>query len=194
MMSDDVPVWDFFVRFFHWSLMGVAFICLMTEDDLLDLHVIAGYAVGLLIAARVVWGLVGPKYARFSSFIFSPVKALSYLKDLIRLRAKRYLGHSPAGGAMVIAILLVLVLAVVSGVASYAAEEGAGPLAAYFAGADIQTRGLLAMVHQATANLLWLLILLHIAGVLLASYAHKENLVRAMITGFKKRMSNATSR
>lgn len=181
-----VRVWDRFVRFFHWSLVATVFIALMTEDDLLTLHVFAGYAVGGLLVARIAWGLAGPRMARFTSFLFPLPEVFGYLRDLAALRSRRYLGHSPAGGAMVFVLLAVLIAIVLTGFASYAAEEQAGPLVAWFGDAGQATRGLLATIHQVLANTLWLLILVHVAGVLWAGFAHGENLVKAMITGRKR--------
>ena len=126
----DVRVWDLFVRLFHWSLVVTALTCLLTEDDSLGLHVVAGYAVGLLVAARIVWGFVGPPPARFANFTFRPAITAGYLGDLVRLRAQRYLGHSPAGGTMILLQIVTLVGLVGTGLAAYAAEEHAGPLAA----------------------------------------------------------------
>ena len=124
-----VTVWDPLVRLFHWSLGGAFFVAYFSEDDLLNLHVWAGYVVGGLVALRIVWGFVGPRHARFADFICSPYKAWRYSFDLLRRRATRYLGHSPAAGAMVIALLVGLGATVWSGLEVYAVEENAGPLA-----------------------------------------------------------------
>ena len=99
-------MWDAFVRLFHWSVAVGFFVAYFTEDGPLTLHVWAGYVVGVLVVLRIVWGFIGPEHARFSSFIFPPGTVLRYLWDLLLGRAKRYLGHSPGGGAMVLVLLI----------------------------------------------------------------------------------------
>ena len=124
-----VRVWDIFVRAFHWSVVAAFFVAYFTEDEFLTLHVWAGYAIGGFLALRVIWGVVGPRHARFTDFIYAPATVLSYTRDLLAFRAKRYLGHSPAGGAMIAALLIGLAATVWSGLELYAAEDGKGPLA-----------------------------------------------------------------
>jgi cytochrome b len=183
---DDVRVWDPFVRAFHWLLVVLFAIAYVTEDDILPLHVWAGYAVGVLVILRIAWGFVGTRHARFSDFVTSPTAGRAYLFDLLRFRGRRYLGHSPAGGAMVLALLAMLLLIVGSGLALYAARDGAGPLA------DLipinRTLGkAIKGVHEFLATVTLVLIGFHIFGVLLASLVHGENLIRSMITGRKRR-------
>ena len=214
--TDEVKVWDVFVRVTHWVIVIGFFLAYFTEDELLPAHVWAGYIVGGLVVARILWGFVGPPRARFSDFIYAPRAVVSYLLDLLRFRAPRYLGHSPAGGAMVILLLLGLASTVATGLVLYGARDGAGPLGRFYSATAAPTGVFVAMadtkrdkerdggmrsdrrerrqetkvlkeVHELLANLTLGLVVLHIAGVLWASAAHRENLIRAMITGRKRR-------
>ena len=207
-----VRVWDPLVRFTHWLVAVAFFIAYFTEDDALTLHVWAGYTVGALVSLRLIWGFVGTRHARFSDFLFGPWKVIAYLGDLVAFRAKRYLGHSPAGGAMAIALWLGLLAVVWSGLEFYAEEEGAGPLVGVATEQVVgaaQPSGLYVLaseaeeegdghergrgggsgwgdIHETLANLLFVLVVLHLAGVVLASVAHRENLARSMVTGSKR--------
>jgi cytochrome b len=87
-----VKVWDPFVRIFHWSLVACFVIAYATGDEIERVHVAAGYTIAGLLAARIVWGFVGPRHARFSNFVRPPHGVLAYLRDLVRLRAPRYSG------------------------------------------------------------------------------------------------------
>jgi cytochrome b len=200
-----IRVWDVFVRLFHWSVAVGFFIAYFTEDGPLTLHVWAGYVVGALVVLRIVWGFIGPEHARFSSFIYPPGTVLRYLWDLLLGRARRYLGHSPGGGAMVLLLLIGLLGTVGTGLVLYGIEEKAGPLAPLVSSGSLsgQTQRALEQgdedyeaaegsgevweeFHEVLANVMLVLVFLHVAGVLLASYVHRENLTRAMITGRKR--------
>ncbi len=187
VQGTQVRVWDPLVRIFHWGLAGGFAIAFVTEDDLLGPHVWAGYLVLALIAFRLVWGLVGPRYARWAAFVRSPGETLAYLRDIARFRAKRHLGHNPAGGAMVVALLLALAATGLSGLALYGAQELSGPLAALMQGLPAAWAHTLEEIHEVAANLTLVLVVTHVAGVVLASLQHRENLVRSMITGYKRR-------
>lgn len=202
----QVRVWDVFIRVAHWVVVAAFFVAYFTEDELLPIHVWAGYVVGAIVILRVVWGFVGPEYARFSNFVYSPAKVLAYLGGLFRRSAARYIGHSPAGGAMVILLLISLAATVWSGLAVYAYDQRAGPLAGVLVGGTVpggvsvgeREDGEAAggayeakeeyweELHEFFANLTLVLVVLHIAGVLLASFVHRENLPWAMVSGYKR--------
>ena len=206
-----VRVWDLFVRVSHWVIVVGFFVAYFTEDEALTIHAWAGYTVGVFVALRIVWGFIGTRHARFSDFLFGPGKVLGYLSDLARMRGKRYLGHSPAGGAMVLLLLAGLAATVWSGLEVYAAEEGKGPLAAWRGetiasapavraddhnddeanenGDEDEHEGAESPweeVHEVLANFVLALAILHVIGVIWSSVAHRENLVRAMFTGMKR--------
>lgn len=196
-----VRVWDPFVRVSHWSLVVAFTVAYLTEDDPALVHEIAGYTVGGLVAARVIWGFIGPRHARFTDFVRRPSVVFAYALRLATLRSERHLGHSPAGGAMVVALLIMLGLTVGTGIV--ADDEAIGGSRAAMAGAAFaneneerdegekgdegeREESAFGEIHESLANLTLLLVILHVGGVVLASFAHRENLVRAMITGFKR--------
>jgi cytochrome b len=181
--SSQIHVWDPFVRVFHWTLVAGFTIAYLTEDDLLTVHVWAGYVVGALVVARVLWGFIGPEHARFSDFIYRPTTTSRYVRDLILLRGRRYLGHSPGGGYMVVALLVFIAATVVTGLIVYGGDQQAGPLAGMVTEA---TGEAMEGVHEIVANIALALVFLHIAAVVFASFAHRENLVRSMVTGYKR--------
>jgi cytochrome b len=167
-----VKVWDAFVRIFHWSLVGLFVVAFATGDKIENLHVAAGYGIAVLVAARIIWGFVGSKHARFSDFVPSPSAGMTYIRAMLAGRAPRYLGHNPAGGAMVIVLLGLLVILSVTG---FLMTTDA------FWGVKW-----LEHVHEATANLTLCLVALHVLGVVLTSLEHGENLIESMITGRKR--------
>jgi cytochrome b len=182
-----VKVWDPVVRVIHWTLVCSFFIAYFTDDDFLNLHVWAGYIVISLVILRILWGIIGSKYARFTNFVYRKEIIRQFLMDTLRLRAPRYLGHNPAGGAMIIILLLSLLLTTLSGLAIYAAEESAGPLAGMFAGASEFWSDIYEELHEFFANLTVFLVLLHVAGVVIESAIHRENLIGAMWHGYKRK-------
>ena len=184
--NGQTRVWDPLVRIFHWFLVVAFFTAYFVEPEDSSIHVLAGYTVLSLVLLRLVWGFVGSEHARFSDFVYRPSVILRYLADTVRFRAKRYLGHSPAGGAMVVALLIALLATTVSGLMVYGAEQHAGPLASWMAGASDQAEHTLEEVHEALANVTLALVLLHVIGVAVASLSHRENLVRSMLTGLKR--------
>jgi len=174
--SADVKVWDIAVRLFHWSLLAAFVLAWVSAEEWDRFHEITGYIVGGLIAFRIIWGLIGTNYARFSNFLYRPTTVVQYLRDSLTGRAKRFIGHNPAGGAMVIALLLSLVGITASGIAM---------TSNMFWGVEW-----VGEVHEALVSFTLVLVILHVAGVIYAGFEHKENLVKAMITGFKRRSTD----
>lgn len=170
--AGSVRVWDPLVRLFHWSLVVTFTAAWATGDEFERLHEWTGYAIVGLLAVRIAWGFVGSQHARFSDFVYRPSAVTAYLFSAVRLRAKRYMGHNPAGGAMVIALLLVIAAACATGIML--------TTQAYW-GVEWVTEA-----HELLANLAVVLVGLHLVGVFAASVEHRENLVRSMITGRKR--------
>ena len=123
-----VKVWDPFVRLFHWSLVAGVISQLATAEDFKSLHANVGYIIVALLILRIIWGFVGTVHARFTDFVYPPADIFAYLKGLIQGRPRHYIGHNPAGGAMVCILLLFLALTTLAGMKTLGAE-GKGPLA-----------------------------------------------------------------
>jgi cytochrome b len=171
MQKSKVLVWDVPTRVFHW-LLAVAFAgaFLTAESERFrDVHVMLGYTVLCLVAFRLVWGLIGTRYARFWSFAYGPRSVLTYIKSLFTRSPQHHLGHNPAGSWAVYALLALSLFAGASGYATYNDIGGHW----------------MEDVHEALANTLLALVVVHIAGVLVSSVLHRENLVRSMLTGYK---------
>jgi len=211
MKQNYIDVWDPFVRIGHWIIVVGFFVAYFTGEDFLSTHVWTGYVVGIVVFLRILWGFVGPRHARFSDFTYGPQAISSYLFSMLSFRAKRYIGHSPAGGAMVILLLLSVAATIVTGVMVYAVEENAGPLARFYAGSSSTSSSpgataaaehsvgaitkaderegeneSLEYIHELLANVTLALVVIHILGVVFASIAHRENLIGAMLTGRKR--------
>jgi cytochrome b len=167
-----VFVWDRFVRSFHWSVAGLFLLAYATGDRVEWLHLAAGYGIAALLAVRIFWGLVGPRHARFSDFVRGPRDVRAYLQDMLRLKARRHIGHNPAGGAMVLALLAMLTAI---GVTGHLMTTEA-----------LWSSEWMEELHEALVHATLVLIGLHVLGVIVASLEHRENLVRAMITGRKR--------
>ena len=170
--EQTLQVWDRAVRLFHWSLVVSFAVAWLTAEEWDDLHEWAGYAAGALIGFRLIWGLIGPRYARFSQFLRAPGAVLAYLGGMARGREPRHLGHNPAGAAMIVALLLTMAGTVTTG--------WMATLDAFWGVAWVERS------HGLLADGMLVLVGLHLGGVVLASLRHHENLVRAMLTGRKR--------
>lgn len=171
-MTSSTKVWDLPTRIFHWALAAsfAGAYVLAESERLRNVHVALGYTVLGLLAFRLVWGCIGPRYARFSSFTHSPLAALRYLLDELRGRAPRYLGHNPAGSWAVFGLLI---LGAATGVTGYLNFND-------FGGESMEE------LHEVCANAWLVLVVLHVLGVMFSSIMQRENLVRSMITGLKR--------
>ncbi len=210
MVNETVRVWDLPVRLFHWSLVIFFTLAYFTGDEENQLHIYAGYAVLGLLLFRILWGFIGPRYARFGDFIYRPGTVIEYLRRLKSSSPQRYIGHTPPGGWMILALLGSLLITSVTGLQVYGLE-GKGPLASSTTTMTLITpasadedddhdrgRGeagdeqenesqedMWEEIHEFFSNLTVALVVLHIAGVVVSGRLHKENLVKAMITGRK---------
>ena len=186
--QNQVKVWDPFVRLFHWGLTAGFFIAYLTEDELLGPHIWAGYLALALVLLRLAWGFVGSPMARFSDFVYGPAQILDYLKQVASFTAPRYLGHNPAGGAMIVALLMGVMATGLTGLVLHGAETGTGWLGALAGGLGVAGEAgaeALEEVHEFFANLTLFLVGIHLAGVLYESFVYRENLVQSMFTGRK---------
>ena len=197
-MSRAIKVWDIATRTFHWCLAVSFFITYLTGDEESLLHIYSGYLIIGLLGFRLGWGIIGPRYIRFNNFIYSIKTTLVYLQSILLGRPIYYLGHNPLGGWMVILLLVSLSLSSWTGLELYA-KEGKGPLAAVensvilTAHADDERHAhenekgeeWLEELHEALASFSLLLVFVHIAGAFVSGWIHKENLIKAMWTGYK---------
>ncbi len=170
-MSQRILVWDVPTRVFHWLLvLSFAGAFLTSESERYrDIHVVLGYTLLGLIAFRLLWGFFGTRYAQFRSFLFKPGEIVAYSLSLLKGKPAHYPGHNPLGS---VGIWLLLGLGTLSGASGVLLFEDIGG-------------DMLEEVHEVASNAMLAIVLVHIAGVVASSVLHRENLVRAMITGLK---------
>ncbi len=170
-------IWDLPTRVFHWALAGsfLGAYLLAEEDGSRNLHVMFGYTVAGLLVFRLLWGFVGSTHARFRDFAYGPGAAAAYLRDLARGRAPDYDGHNPAGSWAIYALLALAATTALTGWLHY---NG-------FGGETFEE------IHEVLANAWLVMVAVHVAGVVLASLAHRRNLVATMITGRREDSSAA---
>jgi cytochrome b len=181
----QVKVWDPFVRLFHWGLALLVLGSFVTSDvdALVPVHVRLGLGVVGLVAARVVWGFLGPRFARFRTFVRGPREVLGYARELARGRPSLHLSHNPLGGLMVVALVAVLLALAATGAVVFAGPEFEGPLTGILSKQTVKD---VKEVHEALSGLLLGLVGVHVLGVLASSLAERQNLVLGMITGWKR--------
>lgn len=172
MKTERILVWDLPTRLFHWLLAASFAGAWLTADSerWIVAHLTLGYTFAALIAFRLVWGFVGSRYARFASFVRGPGAVQRYLLSILAFRPEHHVGHNPAGGWAVLALLGLGALTALTGYATY-----------NDAGGDW-----LEELHEAAAGAMLALVFVHVGAVLLSSLIHRENLVRAMLNGHKR--------
>ena len=171
--TDRIKVWDLPTRLFHWSLAATFAGAWLTADSerWIDVHTTLGYAFAGLIAFRLVWGFIGTRYARFTSFVRGPKAVKRYLWSIVIFRPEHHVGHNPAGGWAVLGLLGLGAVTALTGYLNFNDYGGHW----------------LEELHEGAASAMLALVFVHIGAVLLSSIIHGENLVRAMLSGFKRR-------
>lgn len=170
--SAKILVWDAPVRVFHWLMvLSFAGAYLTAESERWRLvHVSLGYTLGALVAFRIIWGLMGTRYARFASFIRGPKAVAQYLRAMLNGKPEHHIGHNPAGAIAIALILLLSAAITATGWATYNDVGG----------------DLWEDLHESFANIMLAVVGIHVIGVVVTSWLHKENLVRSMVTGEKE--------
>lgn len=178
----EMLVWDRVVRLGHW-LLAFAFATLYLEYKKFPLHPYAGYLVFLVLIFRVIWGFIGSRAARFSSFSFSPREMIRYMKSAFSGHAEYHFSHNPMGAAMVYALIALLLLNCCLGMLTYSASQQLGPFGALVPAAWEDN---LTAVHKVIGHLSAILVVSHLAGVVWAARLHRENYVLAMLNGVRR--------
>lgn len=180
--APEEVVWDPWVRIGHWTLVLCVAYALFAKRKFPG-HDVAGYLIVAVVLWRWVWGFVGSRYARFSAFLYSPRETRDYLLAAVRLgKAKEYMTHNPMGALMVFCLLVMLPGVSVLGMMLIASQQLAGPLAGWVPVAWDHT---LETLHGFAAWSLAALVAVHLLGTAWATWWHRENYVKAMITGKK---------
>lgn len=166
-----VRVWDRFVRAFHWCLVASFLTAYFSTSSIGLVHKYSGLAALGLVAARVVWGFVGSRHARFASFVPGPRTLWNYLRALAHLREPRHLGHNPAGAVM---ILFMLAMMVGLGVTGWMLT-----LDAFWGDETVET------IHALLTDIVLIAVVIHVCANVYMSFRGRENLVASMVTGYK---------
>ena len=173
-----VKVWSPGVRILHWLLTLGLIISFLTGDDVMRLHFLVGHGILALVLVRALMGLYGSPHVRFETFVPTPSELLRYFRDLRNGTAGRYLGHDPAGGAMIATLLTTVLLTVASGLGTYyvpVLEDALGE------------------IHEVLATITLVLVIVHVVGVSVSSYLQRENLIAGMISGWKRETGEPTT-
>ncbi len=181
----SAPVWDAFVRCFHWTLVTLFTISVVSGEvggEWIAWHMRSGYAILALVVFRLIWGFVGGEYARFTSFLTGPVRSFKFAKGLLGKSHQPVIGHNPVGGWMVVVLLVLLATQAVLGLFSNDEIATTGPLARYV---SEETSLTLMSRHRTIGDVLLILVGVHIAAVLFHVFVKKDGILRAMFSGRK---------
>lgn len=193
-MSQRILVWDMPTRVFHW-LLAISFTAawyISESDQWLSFHAFFGYLMLGLIGFRLIWGITGGTYARFTAFLYSPMAGLRYLRQTLSGSGARYIGHNPAGSQAVYLLLTLGVAVCLTGIFTQGGEEQQGPAAGWL---GVAAGMMFKEAHYYIAILMLLVVIGHLAGVVMESRLHRENLARSMVTGIKEApLGTATSK
>jgi len=184
-MVEKRLVWDLPTRLFHWLLALDILALYLTADGgtpTMEWHFRFGYIALGLVTFRIIWGFVGPRHARFATFLVGPGKLFTYLRHFFRRDSPPVPGHNPAGAVMVIVLLLMVGLQAVSGLFTYDDIAFGGPYYGYDGG---RLQGLMGSIHHRNFSILQWLILAHIVAVLFYLFYKRQNLIGAMFSGRK---------
>lgn len=202
-VEDEGPNWDPLLRLTHWGLAAVVLANYAFTKEGGSIHLAVGWAGLGLLVLRLIWGFVGPREARFTSFLPNPAAALRHLGALVRGRVPHYPSHNPAGAMMAYALWACLAVMIGTGLmmtgaspmrqAELEAAVAAGDWSALVEdgdegeGEEGGAKEVIKEVHEVVANLIVLLALLHVAGVVVESRAMGRNLVRPMLISARRR-------
>lgn len=179
-------IWDIPVRVFHWVLVALIVLSFTTAQiggNAMRIHELSGFTILTLVLFRVLWGVFGSTYARFTNFVRGPGQAFGYARALARGRAPFHAGHNPLGAWMIVAMLLCLLIQAGTGLFANDDIMTEGPL---YPWVSKQTSDLLSTIHEINFYVLLALIALHVAAALYYLWGKRENLILPLFSGRKK--------
>lgn len=180
-------IWDPLLRGFHWLLaffVVTSWVLGKFGPNIMTLHFLSGFAIIGLVSFRMIWGVIGPRPARFHSFLRGPAAIRDYAGHMFERRPSYWPGHNPVGALSVIAMLGVLIVQAATGLIADPDDYiNVGPLASKVSGA---TSHAAVSWHHLGATIILVLVVLHVAVILFYRFWKREDLVRPMLTGWKK--------
>jgi len=174
--KQSVLVWDIPIRIFHWLLViSFAGAWLTSESEAQQMiHYAFGYSACTLVLFRIIWGIVGTRYARFSQFIKGPAETIHHIKSLLTGSQHSGPGHNPAGALVMISLMVLILLIGLTGY--WSIKEFLGDL--------------MSEAHETIANITLAVVVIHVGAAIIMSFLQKENLVKSMVSGKKEGSSD----